>query len=147
METGDQPTPSADEARRILEQVETDEQSVRYPTLAPWFFAVMSLALAAIFLAQVLEAPHSLYASFAVAVAAAVLGGRYWFARKGVAWVSVKASDIAPFVIGILVLAVACVIVAELVAADWVWVVGAVLAGGIVWFTGRAYRRAVDARG
>lgn len=147
METGDAPVPSADDARRALEQVERDEQSVRYPALAPWFFVVMALAIAAIFLAQLLPTPHSLYASFAVAVAAAVLGGRYWLNRKGLAWVSVKASDIAPFVGGMLVLGVACVIVAEVTASPWFWAVGAVLAAGIVWFTGGAYRKAVDARG
>lgn len=146
METGAEKTPSADDARRILEQVDRDERSVRYPRLSPWFFAVMAVGLAAIFLAQLLETPHSIYASFAVAVAAVVMGGRYWINRKGVAWVSVKGTDIAPFVGGILALAIICLIVAALTGFDGVWIIGAVIAAAIVWFTGRAYRKTVAAR-
>lgn len=145
METEGTPTP--DDARRLLHEAAAAEDSVRYPPLPLWFFISMSVAIAAIFVAQLLPTPHSLYASFAVAVAAVVMGLRFWINGRGVAWVSVKASHIAPFVGGILAIAVVCIAVAELSGAEWIWIVGAVIAASIVMLTGRAYRRMVGARG
>lgn len=135
-------TPTPEEARRALTQLAGDESAVRYPPLPWWFFVVQTCLLAGLFLAQILGGSDARNASFAVVVASAVLGGRYWFYRPGVAWVSAANADVGPFVLVVLGVIVVAGVAADTTGTPWAWVVGAVVAAALVLLVGRAYRKA-----
>ncbi|NEK86253.1 hypothetical protein GCU60_10845 [Blastococcus saxobsidens] len=135
-------TPSPEEARAALDQLSADESAVRYPPLPRWFFLAQAALVAGICLAQLLPRSDARNAMFGAAVVAVVLGGRYWFHRPQVAWVAPSARDMFPFLAALLAVAVACLVVDATTGAEWIWIAGAVVAAGIVLFTGHAYRRA-----
>lgn len=124
-----------------MAQLAADKSAVRYPPLPRWFFVVQASLLAGLFLAQLLAGSDARNASFAVVVASAVLGGRYWFRRPGVAWVSASSADMGPFVLAVLGVAVVIGVVAAAAGTPWVWVVGAVVAAALVLLVGREYRK------
>lgn len=134
-------TPSSQEARRALEQLAQDENAVRYPPLPRWFFLAQAALVAGICLARLLPPSDARHATFAVAVAATVLGGRYWIFRDHVLGVSPSFGDMLPFLAGLLGTVLACFVVTETTDAWWVWIIGAVVAAGIVLRTGNTYRR------
>jgi hypothetical protein len=134
-------TPSPQEARATLDQLSDDESAVRYPPLPRWFFAAQAAVVAGLCLAQLLPSSDSRNATFAVAVVALVLGGRYWLYRDQVAWVSPSLRDMLPFLAGLLGTVLACLVVEETTGAWWCWIVGAVVAAGIVLGTGHTYRK------
>ncbi len=141
METEGGHLPSPDEARRTLDELGEDESAVRYPPLPQWFFLVMAALVAGLALAQLLDSSDARMATFALAVVALVLASRYWLNRDGVSWASVSVTDMLPFLVGILGTFALCAVIAAATGASWVWIVGAVVAGGIVIRTGRTYRR------
>ena len=141
METTPDPRPTADDARRTLRQLSSDEAAVRYPPLPRWFFLAQAVLVACLCLAQLLPPSDARNATFAVAVAAIVLGCRYWLYRDQVAWVSVPFRDMAPFLAAVLGVFLGCLVVAESTGARWMWIVGAVVVAGIVLGTGQRYRR------
>jgi hypothetical protein len=134
-------TPSPQDARRLLEQVAADEAAVRYPPLPRWFFLAQATLAAGVLLAQLLPPSDARHATYAAAVAAMVLGGRYWLYRDRVAWVSPSAKDMVGFLAAVVGTVLACLVVVETTGAEWVWIVGAVVLAGIVLGTGHAYRR------
>lgn len=140
METGSAPSPR--EARDSLRQLGEDESAVRYPPLPRWFFVAMAAAMAGMHLAQLLSPSDASKATFALGIVTAVLGGRYWMFRDGVAWVSPKLSDMGLFLVAVLGVFGVCWIVAATTGAWWIWIVGAVAAGAVVLRTGHAYRQA-----
>jgi hypothetical protein len=141
METGPDRSPSPREARETLQQLSSDAEAVRYPPLPRWFFLAQAVLAAGIFLAQLLAPSDARNATFAVTVAAVVLGGRYWFFRDQVFLVAPSARDMLPFFAGVLGTVLGCLLVAETTSAWWVWIVGAVVAAGIVLRTGHTYRK------
>ena len=141
MATGDVPPPTAHEARAVLEQLGQDEDAVRYPPLPAWFFTVQAAAVAGILLAQLLAPSDAHRATLGIAVVSLVLGARYWLHRDGVSWVSVELADMAPFLATVLGICGLCWAVTAATGAQWVWVLGAVLAGATVLRTGHRYRR------
>ena len=141
METGSSPSPSPREAREALQQLAADESAVRYPPIPGWFFVVQAALVACLHLARLLPPSDASSASFAVAVAAVVLGSRYWMNRDGVAWASARLADMAPFLAAILGSMVACWAIDASTGADWVWIVGAVVSAAVVLRTGRTYVR------
>jgi len=141
METGPDPAPSVDEARRTLQQLSADEDAVRYPPLPWWFFTGQALLLACLCLAQLLPPSDAPKATFAVAVAAMVLGATQWMNRDGVSWVSVRPGDMVPFMAALGAVVVGCLVVAETTGAWWVWTIGAAACAGIVLRHGHVYRR------
>ena len=141
VETGSESSPPARPAREALEQLSEDEGSVRYPLLPRWFFVVPAAAVAGLHRAQLLAPSDAAKATFAVAVASAVLGLRYWLNHDGVAWVSVRPADVVPFLAAVLGTFVLCLVASATTGAWWIWVVGAVVAGGVVLRTGNTYRR------
>ena len=134
-------TPSRRDARATLDQLTADENAVRYPPLPRWFFPAQAALTACLCLVQLLPPSDARNAMFALAVAAIVLGGRYWLFRDRVSGVLPSSSDMLPFLAAILGTVVACLVVEETTRAGWVWIVGAVVVGGIVLGTGRRYRR------
>jgi hypothetical protein len=135
-------TPSPQDARTTLDQLAADEDAVRYPPLPRWFFLAQATLTACICLAQLLPPSDSRSATFAVAVAAIVLGGRYWLFRDQVRGVSPSVPDMLPFLAAALGIVLGCLVIAETTGAWWVWIAGAVLTAGLVLATGRAYRKA-----
>jgi hypothetical protein len=134
-------TPSPQDARRLLEQAAADAAAVRYPPLPRWFFFAQATLAAGVLLAQLLPPSDARHAAFAAAVAAIVLGGRYWLYRDGVAWVSPSPRDMLGFLAAVVGTVLTCLVVAETTGAEWIWIAGAVVVAGIVLGTGRAYRR------
>ncbi|MFW3170033.1 hypothetical protein [Geodermatophilus sp. CPCC 206100] len=135
-------TPSPRDARSMLEQASADEAAVRYPPLPRWFFLAQAALAAGLLLARLLPPSDARHATFAVAVAAIVLGGRYWLFRDRVRGVSPSLRDMLPFLAAVLGTVLTCLVVVETTGAEWVWVVGAVVVAGIVLGTGRTYREA-----
>ena len=125
----------------MLDQLGQDESTVRYPPLPPWFFPAMAALVAGLALAQLMEPSESHRATLAMGVVALVLASRYWLNREGVSWASARFTDMVPFLLGILSTFALCGVVSATTDAWWIWVLGAVVAGGIVLRTGRTYRR------
>ncbi|SOD94132.1 hypothetical protein [Blastococcus haudaquaticus] len=134
-------TPSPQDARATLDQLSADEDAVRYPPLPRWFFAAQAVLTACLCLAQLLPRSDARNAMFALAVAAVVLGARYWLFRDQVSGVWPSLRDTLPFLAGILGTAVACLVIEETTGAWWCWIIGAVVVAGIVLGTGRRYRK------
>lgn len=147
METGlpgHSPTPR--QARETLQQLAEDESAVRYPPIHRWFILVMAALVVLIYLVQLLPPSDAGNATTALAVVALVLAARslavkYWLHRDGVAWVKVKLSDMALYLAASLATFTVCWVVSASTGAWWVWIAGAVVAGGIVVVTGRRYRQ------
>lgn len=139
METGS--GQSRDEIKETLHQLGKDENAVRYPALPSWFFLVMAAIVVGLALARLLEPSETSKATFALGVVALVLSSRYWLNRDGVSWVSVSFVDMLPFLVGILGTFALSAVIAATTSAWWIWIVGAVVAGGIVIRTGHAYRQ------
>jgi len=135
-------TPSAQDARSTLDQLAADEAAVRYPPLPRWFFPAQGVLIAGLLLAQLLPSTSDARsATAAVAVAAVVLGGRYWLFRDQVAGVQPSVRDMLPFLAAILGTVIACLVVDATTGAWWIWIIGAVVVAGIVLGTGRSYRK------
>ena len=141
METVPGGSPSPEEARETLRQLAADESAVRYPPLPRWFFVAMAALVAGVHLAQLLPPSDARHATSAVAVAAAVLGARYWLYRDGVSWVSPRFADMVPFLAAVLGTSVLCWLISAATGAEWVWGIGAAVAAGIVLRTGHRYRQ------
>lgn len=141
METGSGQPPPDDEIKATLRQLGQDESAVRYPPLPRWFFLVMAALVAGLALARLLEPPETTRATLALGVVALVLGSRYWLHRDGVSWASASFTDMVPFLLGILGTFCVSAVIAATTGAWWIWIVGAVVAGGIVLRTGHAYRK------
>lgn len=133
--------PSRDEAKQTLHQLSQDENAVRYPPLPRWFFPSMAALVAGLALAQLMEPAESHRVTLALGVVAVLLASRYWLNRGGVSWASARFADTVPFLLGILGTFALSWLISETTDAWWIWIVGAVVAGGIVIRTGRAYRR------
>ena len=134
-------TPSPHDARAQLAQVAADEAAVRYPPLPRWFFVTQAALAAGVLLAQLLPPSDARSATFGSAVAALVLGGRYWLFRDRVSGVWPSVRDMLPFLAAVVGAVLVCLVVAETTGAQWVWAVGAAVVAGTVLITGRAYRR------
>jgi hypothetical protein len=141
METGSGRQPSRDQAEQTLHQLGQDESAVRYPPLPRWFFPTMAVLVAGLALAQLMEPAESHQATLALGVITLVLGSRYWMNRGGVSWASARFTDSVLFLLGILGTFALSWVVSAISAAWWVWIVAAVVAGGIVLRTGHNYRR------
>ena len=141
METGPGQPPSHDEASQTLHQLGQDESAVRYPPLPQWFFPTMAALVAGLALAQMMEPSPSHQATLALGVVALVLASRYWLNREGVSWASARFTDMVAFLLGILGTFALSGVISATTGAWWIWIVGAVVAGGIVIRTGRTYRR------
>jgi hypothetical protein len=141
METGSSKQPSRDEAEQTLRQLGQDEGAVRYPPLPRWFFPVMAALVAGLALAQLMEPSESHRVTLALGVATLVTASRYWMNREGVSWASARFVDSVPFLLGILGAFALSWVVSATTGAWWIWIVGAVVAAGIVLRTGLAYRR------
>ncbi|MEN0130857.1 MAG: hypothetical protein AAGC49_15580 [Brevundimonas sp.] len=141
METGPDLPPSPDEAQRMLDQLARDERAVRYPPLPRWFFPVMATVVAGLALAQLLPSSDAHRATLALGVIALVVASRYWLNREGVSWASARFADTLTFLAGILGTFAVCWVVSSTTGAWWIWIVGALVAGGVVLRTGRTYRR------
>lgn len=141
METESGKQPSRDEAAQTLHQLGQDESAVRYPPLPRWFYPAMAALVAGLALAQLMEPPDSHQATLALGVVTLVLASRYWMNRDGVSWASARFTDSLPFLLGILSTFALSWVISATTTAWWVWIVGAVVAGGIVLRTGRTYRR------
>ena len=141
METGSGQPPAHDEAEQTLHQLGLDESTVRYPPLPQWFFPAMAALVAGLALAQLMEPSESHRATLALGVIALVLSSRYWLNREGVSWASARFTDTVPFLLGILGTFALSWVVSATTGAWWIWIVGAVVAAGIVMRTGRTYRR------
>lgn len=142
METGPDQSPSPREARETLRQLVEDESAVRYPPIPRWFFVVMAAAVAGLHLARLLPPSDASKATFAVGVVAIVLGSRYWLNREGVSWASAKFADMVPFLAAVLGTFGLSWVISATTGAWWIWIVGGVVAGGIVLRTGHVYRQA-----
>ena len=141
METGSDKSPSPDEAKQTLRQLGEDESAVRYPPLPQWFFPAMAALVAGLALAQMMEPSESHQATLGLGVVTLVLASRYWLNRDGVSWASARFADALPFLLGILGTFGFSWVFSATTGAWWIWIVGAVLAAGIVLHTGRRYRR------
>lgn len=141
METGSSKQPSRHEAEQTLRQLGQDESDVRYPPLPRWFFPTMAALVAGLALAQLMEPSESHQVALPLGVVTLVIASRYWMNREGVSWASARFTDSAPFLLGILGTFALSWVVSATTGAWWIWIVGAVVAGGIVLRTGRAYRR------
>lgn len=141
METGSGKQPSRNEAEQTLHQLGQDESAVRYPPLPRWFFLVMAALVAGLALAQLVEPSQAHQVTLALGVVALVLASRYWMNRDGVSWASARFSDMAHFLLGILGTFALSWVISATTGAWWIWIVGAVVAGGIVIRTGHSYRR------
>jgi hypothetical protein len=141
METESGMPPSRDEAKQTLHQLGHDESAVRYPPLPRWFFLAMAALVAGFALAQLAAPADAHKATVALGVVALVLGSRYWLNRDGVSWASARFADTVPFLLGILGAFALSWIISATTGASWIWIVGAVVAGGIVLRTGHSYRR------
>jgi hypothetical protein len=133
--------PSRDEAEQTLHQLGQDESAVRYPPVPRWFFSTMAALVAALALAQLMEPAESHGATLALGVITFVLASRYWMNRDGVSWASARFTDSVPFLLGILGTFALSWAVSATTGAWWIWIVAAVVAGGIVLRTGQHYRR------
>jgi hypothetical protein len=133
--------PSPDEAKQMLHQLSQDENAVRYPPLPRWFFPSMAALVAGLALAQLMEPAESHRVTLALGAVAVVLASRYWLNRDGVSWTSARFADSVPFLLGILGTFALSWLISVTTGAWWLWIIGAVVAGGIVIRTGRAYRR------
>jgi hypothetical protein len=142
MATGSSGSPSPREARETLRQLSEDEHAVRYPPLPRWFFLAQAALAAGVCLAQLLPPSDARNATFAAAVAAIVLGGRYWLYRDQVSGVWPSFGDMLPFLAAVLGTVLVCLVVAETTDAWWAWIIGAVVVAGVVLGTGRSYRKA-----
>ncbi|PJI85503.1 hypothetical protein CLV34_3017 [Luteimicrobium subarcticum] len=125
----------------MLEQLAHDESAVRYPPLPHWFFLAMAAVVAGLALVQLLPPGDAHRATLAIGAIALVLASRYWLNRDGVSWASARFADTMPFLLSILGIFAVSWVVSSTTSAWWIWIIGAVLAGGIVVRTGRAYRR------
>jgi hypothetical protein len=141
METGSGKQPARDQAERTLHQLAQDESAVRYPALPRWFFPTMAALVAGLALAQLMEPADSHQATLALGVFTLVLASRYWMNRDGVSWASARFADSAPFLLGILGTFALSWVVSATTGAWWIWIVAAVVAGGMVLRTGHNYRR------
>ena len=141
METGPGRQPSRDQAEQTLHQLGQDESVVRYPPLPRWFFPTMAALVAGLALARLMEPAESHQATLALGVITLVLGSRYWMNREGVSWASARFTDSVPFLLGILGTFALSWVVAATTGAWWIWIVTAVVAGGIVLRAGHNYRR------
>lgn len=139
METGS--GQSNDKIKETLQQLDQDENAVRYPPLPRWFFLVMAAIVAGLALARLLEPPETSKATLALGVAALVLSSRYWLNRDGVSWASASFVDMVPFLVSILGTFALSAVIAATTGAWWIWIVGAIVAGGIVIRTGHTYRQ------
>ena len=61
--------------------------------------------------------------------------------REGVSWASARFIDSLPFLLGILGTFALSWVLSATTGAWWIWIVAAVVAGGIVLRTGVTYRR------
>lgn len=141
METGSGRQPSRDQAEQTLHQLDQDESAVRYPRLPRWFFPAMAGLVAGLALAQLMEPAESHQTTLALGVITLVLASRYWMNRDGVSWASAQFTDSVPFLLGILGTFALSWVVSATTGAWWIWIVAAVMAGGIVLRTGNNYRR------
>lgn len=141
METGSGKRPSRDEAEQTLRQLGQDEGAVRYPPLPAWFFPTMALLVAGLALAQLMDPGESHQVTVALGVITLVLASRYWMNRDGVAGASARFTDSAPFLLAVLGTFALAWVVSATTDAWWIWVVAAVVAGGVVLRTGHHYRR------
>jgi hypothetical protein len=142
--SGGRPTP--DEARETLRQLHQDAEAVRYPPIPAWFFAVQAAAIAGLHLVRLLPDTDSgryaqLIGILAIALAAGGLGQKYWLNRDGVSWATARLRDMLPFLALVLGSFAACWAIAEVAAAPWVWILGAVFSGAVVLVTGARYRK------
>lgn len=134
------------QARETLQQLAQDESAVRYPPIPRWFFLVMAALVALVYLVQLLPPSDAGNATTVVAVVAIVVAARrlavkHWLHRDGVARVKLKLSDMARYLTASIGTFTVCWVVSAGTGAWWVWIAGAVVAGGIVVVTGRRYRR------
>ena len=127
------------EAQAALDAARDAEDTIRYPPLPAWFFPAMAALVAGIDLAQLLDSP--LLPMVTCALVAGYLGRRFWLRRDGVSWVSMKVTDMLPFLAVIVGTLVVAMIVEDVTGARWVWIVVAAVHAGIVLFTGRRYHR------
>lgn len=141
METGSGKPQSRNEAEQTLHQLGRDENAVRYPPLPRWFFPVMAVLVAGLALAQLMEPPEAHRVTLALGVIVLVIASRYWLNRDGISWASARFADSLPFLLGTLGTFALSWVISATTAAWWIWIVGAVVAGGIVIRTGHAYRR------
>lgn len=125
----------------MLQQLGEDENAVRYPPIPAWFFVLQAGAVAGILLAQLMAPSDAHKATVGIGVGSIVLGSRYWLNRDGVSRVSVKLADMVPFLATILGTCVLCWVVSAATGAQWIWILGAVVAGAVVLRTGQRYRR------
>ena len=141
METGAGKQPSRDEAEKTLHQLGQDERAVRYPPLPRWFFPTMAALVGGLALAQLMEPAESHQTTLALGVITLVLGSRYWMNRDGVSWASARFTDSGAFLLGILGTFALSWVITATTGAWWIWIVAAVVAGGIVLRTGHTHRR------
>ena len=141
METGAGDPTTPHDAAETLRQIDRDASVVRYPPIPLWFFIVMAALVAGLFLARLLPSSDAHQATLALGVVALVLGSRYWLNRPGVSWTSVKISDMVPFLVILYGAFGLCWVIAATSGAAWIWLVGAVVGGGVVLRTGLLYRR------
>lgn len=142
METDSGNRPPRAEAAQTLRQLADDESAVRYPQLPRWFFPVMAGLVAGLALVQLLDRVAAHRLTLALGVVTLLLASRYWMNRDGVAWAAARFTDSLPFLLGVLGTFAVGWVVAATSGASWVWVVAAVVAGGIVLRTGYTYRQA-----
>lgn len=142
MTTGPDPSLPRTQAKELIEQLQRDEHAIRYPPLPLWFFITMASVVAGVHLAQLLPASDASKVSMALAIVGVIPAFRYWLCRDGVSWVSPRLADMAPFVGAIVGTYASCGIVSASTGADWVWALGAAVAGAVVLATGGRYRQA-----
>lgn len=141
METGSDKQPSRDEVVQTLHQLGQDESAVRYPPLPRWFFPAMAAMVAGLALAQLMEPAESHKVTLALGVITLVLASRYWMNREGVSWASARFTESVPFLLSILGTFALSWVVSATTDAWWIWIVAAVVAGGLVLRTGHTYQR------
>jgi len=142
METGESRSlPSPEEARRMVDAANREEEATKNPPLPGWFFVAQASAFAIALMAQVLAQPWSVVLTGVGIASVVTLGVRYVFYRPGYGAVGLDAPGAFPFVLTVLIAVGVPVLLAISLEQRWWWLVAGALAGILTLEMGRRYRR------
>ncbi|SDD81744.1 hypothetical protein [Auraticoccus monumenti] len=141
---GSQPTP--EEARRSLELAAAEEEATLNPPVPGWYYPLLAGLLLVICVLNAVEDPVGplrvvvAVAVVALAVTVAALVGRMTFHRPGYRRLHIRWVAVLPGGLVALALAVAALLLQDVVGR-WVWVVAGVALAVLVLLPGLAYWR------
>ncbi|MDO5500535.1 MAG: hypothetical protein Q4F67_12740 [Propionibacteriaceae bacterium] len=133
--------PSPDEARRMLDAADQEEQATRNPPL-PWrFFIAQAVALAAIFAAQAFPVPWSTGIATLGIISILVVGVRFVYFRPGYGFVAPDGLGAFPYLLALFVGVGVPATLAIGLGVRWWWLAAGAMAAVVTLEMGRRYRK------